>query len=74
MDGGSFFAGQQPGCSRDDSCSARFGLQVRLSFGDRGVPEELAAALWTEQRRASSRFRRRERIDYDVFDPIAVVT
>ena len=63
-----------PGCSREDSCSARFGLQVRLLFGDGGVPEELASAFWAEQRRASSRFRRRERIDHDVFDPIAVVT
>ncbi len=41
---------------------------------DGGVPKELASAFRADDRRASSRFRRREAIDNDVFDPVAMVT
>jgi len=49
-------------------------FHVRLLLRGGGVPEELASAFRADERRASSRLRRREAIDNDVFDPITVVT
>ena len=60
--------------SSDDPWLAGIWFHVRLLFGDGGVPEEVASAFWADERRASSRFRRREPVDNDVFDPVAVVT
>jgi hypothetical protein len=62
------------GGSVENSCSAGFWLHVRLLFRNGGVPEELASALRADERWASSRFRRREPVDNDVFHPVAVVT
>jgi len=60
--------------SSEGLCSAGIWFHVRLLFRDGGVPEELASAFRADERRASSRFRRREPIDNDVFDPVVVVT
>ena len=60
--------------SSKGSCSAGIWLHVRLLFRDGGVPEELASAFRADEGRASSRFRRWEPIDNDVFDPVVVVT
>ncbi len=49
-------------------------FHVRLLLRDGWIPEELASAFRADERRASSRLRRREAIDNDVFDPVAVVT
>jgi len=60
--------------SRPNPQSAGFGLHVGLFFRNTGISEELATAFRADQCRASSRFRRREPIDDDVFHPVAVVT
>ena len=60
--------------SSDGPWSAGSWFHVRLLFRDGGVPEKLASAFRADERRASSRLRRREAIDDDVFDPVAVVT
>ena len=60
--------------SDEDECSGDFRLDVGVLLRNGIVPEELAAAFRADQRRASSRFRRWEPIDNDVFDPVAMVT
>ena len=60
--------------SGDGPLSAGIWFHVRLLLRDGGVPEELASAFRADERRASSRLGRREAIDNDVFDPVAVVT
>ena len=60
--------------SSNGAWSAEIWFHVRLLFRDGGVPEELASAFRADERRASSRLRRREAIDDDIFDPVAVVT
>ena len=61
-------------CGDQERASAGFRLQVRLLFRNGGIPEELATAFGTDQRRASARFGRWEAVDDDVFDPVAVIT
>ena len=60
--------------SSDGPSSVWIWFHVRLLLSDRGVPKELASAFRADERRASSRLRRREAIDNDVFDPVAVIT
>ena len=62
------------GCVDQERGSAGFWLQVRLLFRNGGIPEELATAFGTDQRRASSRFGRWEAVDDDVLNPVAMVT
>ncbi len=60
--------------SSDGVWSAGIWFHVRLLLRDGGVPAEIASAFRADERRASSRLGRREAIDNDVFDPVAVVT
>ena len=47
---------------------------ARAFYGYRGVTTEVSATLGAEKGRDSLRFHGWERIDYDLFDPVGVIT